>query len=303
MQSIPMLNEFLNDERREVRGTWDNSEPKRQNLKRRTRGSTSIPLLVGFYFICRQFTPEDPAPALPLLLLRLASGARTSYTYADVSTRTKTLRDPSLSLFVRYRALFTLRNIGTPAAIDALSSALLSRMKSALPSLNMRSLLPLARYQTPIPSRGCSRSLKVREAKKWCATKRWRLLVELPRTRSCPCCESGPPRTTHPGWSGKAVWRLTCGRYVILLTSNWAYLHTRIRISSRMPMALIGSAWYKPRHSSWSSVISSLSQNLTRYVVPSTSLSKSESHGIIRQSAKLTAVEDRGTHDRLSCLR
>src|SRR5258706_3683160 len=126
MQSIPMLNEFLNDERREVRGTWDNSEPKRQNLKRRTRGSTSIPLLVGFYFICRQFTPEDPAPALPLLLLRLSSRSRTSYTDADVSTRTKTLLDPSLSLFVRYRALFTLRNIGTPAAIDALSSDLLS---------------------------------------------------------------------------------------------------------------------------------------------------------------------------------
>jgi deoxyhypusine monooxygenase len=39
---------------------------------------------------------------------------------------TKTLLDPTLSLFVRYRALFTLRNIGTPAAIDALSSAMLS---------------------------------------------------------------------------------------------------------------------------------------------------------------------------------
>ena len=95
------------------------------------------------------------------------------------------------------------------------------RMKSALPSLNMRSPLSLARCRTPIPSRRCSRSSKTRERKKWCAMKRQRPLVELPRTRCCPCCESGPLKMTHPGWLGKAVWwRLTCGRYVILLTSN-----------------------------------------------------------------------------------
>jgi len=78
---------------------------------------------VPLFIFCRQFTSEDPAPALPSSLLRPSSR---SYIDADVSTLTKTLLDPSLSLFVRYRALFTLRNIGTPAAIDALSSALLS---------------------------------------------------------------------------------------------------------------------------------------------------------------------------------
>ena len=76
--------------------------------------------------ICRQFTSEDPAPPLSSSLLRRTSPSGTSYGDADVPALAKTLLDPSLSLFVRYRALFTLRNIGTPAAIDALSSALLS---------------------------------------------------------------------------------------------------------------------------------------------------------------------------------
>src|SRR5258706_3955685 len=277
MQSIPTLNEFLNDERREVRETWDNSEPKRQISRGEPLGLPVYGYLWIYLFICRQFTPEDPAPALPLLLLRLSSRSRTSYTDADVSTRTKTLLDPSLSLFVRYRALFTLRNIGTPAAIDALSSALLSPNEICSPLFKHAVTFVFGQISDPHPVPGCSRSLKImRETKKWCAMKRRRLLVELPRTRSCPYRESGPLKTTHSGWSGKAVWwRLTCGRYVVLLTSNWAYLHTRVRISSSMPKALIGSSWYEPRHSFWSSVISSLSQNLTRYVVPSTSLSKS----------------------------
>ena len=33
-----------------------------------------------------------------------------------------TLNDKSLPLFERYRAMFALRNIGTPAAVDALAS-------------------------------------------------------------------------------------------------------------------------------------------------------------------------------------
>ena len=141
MQSIPMLKEFLNDERREVRETceialakveWDNSEegrPERRSLNRRTRGSTNIRLLLlilGLFILCRQFTCEDPAPALSSSLLRPSSRSSTSYIDADVSTLTKTLRDPSLSLFVRSWALCPWRNIGTPAAIGALSSALLS---------------------------------------------------------------------------------------------------------------------------------------------------------------------------------
>ena len=56
-----------------------------------------------------------------------------SYTDADISILTKTLLDPSLSLFVRYQALFTLHNIGTPAAIDVLSLALLSLNETCSP--------------------------------------------------------------------------------------------------------------------------------------------------------------------------
>ena len=95
---------------------WNNLErrQKRRNLKRRTRGSTSIrllPLLVYLFLFCRQFISEDPAHALPSSLLRPSSRSSTSYIDADVSTLTKTLLDLSLSLFVRYQALFTLRNI------------------------------------------------------------------------------------------------------------------------------------------------------------------------------------------------
>ncbi len=41
-----------------------------------------------------------------------------------------------------------------------------------------------------------------------------------------PVLRKWAAKMTHPGWSGKAEWwRLTCGRYVILLTSNWAHLY------------------------------------------------------------------------------
>jgi hypothetical protein len=168
------------------------------------------------------------------------------------------------------------------------------RMKSVLPSLNMRSLLSLAGCRTPIPSRRCSRSWKTREGKIWCAMRRRRLLVESPRTRSCPCCEGGPLKRTRPGWSGKAVSsRLTCGRYVILLTSTCADPHEftsmRIRISSSTPMASIGPARYKPQHSSLGIVITSTSQTLTLYLVISPSLSNRAIRVACYYSAKLTA--------------
>ena len=138
VQSIPTLKEFLNDQRQEVRETceialakveWDNSEEGKTET---TKSQGETPLVYqytvscGFLFIYlffRQFTSEDPAPPVPSSLLRALSPSSTSYTNADVLFLTTTLLDPSLSLFVRYRALFTLRNIGTPAVIDALSSA------------------------------------------------------------------------------------------------------------------------------------------------------------------------------------
>jgi len=96
----------------------------------------SVSLPVALFIFGRQFTSEDPAPVLPSSLLRPSSRSITSGLDADVSTLTKTLLDPSLSLFVRYRALFTLRNIGTPAAIDSLSSALLSPNEICSPLFN-----------------------------------------------------------------------------------------------------------------------------------------------------------------------
>jgi len=195
MQSIPTLNEFLNDERREVRETWDNSQPKRQNLKRRTRGSTSIRLLVGFYFICRRFTPEDPAPALPSSPFDRRPVQEARVTQTPTFRLLLLLKPSSIRLF----PCSSDTGPSSPCVVSALRprSTLLQpysrRMQSALPSSNMRSLLSLARCRTPIPSRRCSRSrsLKMRERKKWCVTKRRRLLVELPRTRSCRVAKVG----------------------------------------------------------------------------------------------------------------
>lgn len=52
----------------------------------------------------------DPAPPLP------------TTEEADISKLQQQLTDQSLSLFYRYRAMFRLRDIGTPAAIDALAT-------------------------------------------------------------------------------------------------------------------------------------------------------------------------------------
>jgi len=41
---------------------------------------------------------------------------------SSISTLKETLLDKSLPLFERYRAMFALRNIGTPAAVDALAA-------------------------------------------------------------------------------------------------------------------------------------------------------------------------------------
>ena len=208
MQSIPTLEEFVNDERREVRETWDNSKPKRQNLKRRTRGSTSIRLLVDFNF-CRQFASEDPSPAPLLLSLRPSSRPSTSYTEADISTLTKTILDPSLSLFVRYRALFTLRNTDTPAAIDALSSALLSPNEICSPLFKQAVVFAFGLISDP---RSVPALLKVLEDEREEEMVRHEAAEESLRTGSCPCCESGPLKPTRPGeglW-----WRSTCRRYV-----------------------------------------------------------------------------------------
>ncbi|SRR5258706_15825458 len=94
--SIPTLKEFLNEVRREVRETSEIAlaTVDSDNLEEGKAETTKSPaenqwvyqytVTWGFIYICRQFTSEDPAPALPSSLLRPSSRSSTSYTDADV---------------------------------------------------------------------------------------------------------------------------------------------------------------------------------------------------------------------------
>ncbi|KAI6099543.1 Deoxyhypusine hydroxylase [Pisolithus croceorrhizus] len=116
--SIPILKEYLTDRNRSVRETceialakieWDNSEEgKRHVVEKQTTGV--IPC----------YTSVDPAPPSSKLL----SGAPRSEDLDDATIHTlkSTLLNTGLPLFERYRAMFALRNIGTPAAVDALAA-------------------------------------------------------------------------------------------------------------------------------------------------------------------------------------
>lgn len=66
------------------------------------------------------YTSIDPAPASSGLLTGTPKAEDVSGD--GVSALQKELVDTSLPLFQRYRAMFALRNIGTPAAVDALAS-------------------------------------------------------------------------------------------------------------------------------------------------------------------------------------
>jgi len=67
-----------------------------------------------------QYTSNDPG--------RGRAGA----TEADLSSASAALADSSLSLYERYEGLFTLRNVGGAAAVEALSNALLNDRSSAV---------------------------------------------------------------------------------------------------------------------------------------------------------------------------
>jgi len=69
---------------------------------------------------CRTFTSIDPAPATSGLLRGAPKPEEVSS--KEIERLQKELVDTNLSLFARYRAMFALRNIGTPAAVDALAS-------------------------------------------------------------------------------------------------------------------------------------------------------------------------------------
>lgn len=90
---LPVLKEYLNDEEEVVRETCELAIDKICNpVSNEVRSA---------------YTSVDPAPAL-------------SETEHDLSALKDIYLDPSKSLFERYRAMFTLRNIGTKESIEIL---------------------------------------------------------------------------------------------------------------------------------------------------------------------------------------
>lgn len=116
--SIPILKEYLTDRNRSVRETceialarieWDNSEEGKKHLVEKQ--STDI---------TQSYTSIDPAP--PSSKLLSGTPRPEDIDSATIHTLKSTLLDTGLPLFERYRAMFALRNIGTPAAVDALAA-------------------------------------------------------------------------------------------------------------------------------------------------------------------------------------
>ncbi|KAF8172045.1 armadillo-type protein [Mycena galopus ATCC 62051] len=115
--SLPILREYLTDSNRSVRETceiaiakieWDNSDEG----KRHAAGlsDSTIPL----------YTSIDPAPPSSGLLAGTPKPQDVSE--VGIVALKEKLLDTSLPLFERYRAMFALRNVGTPAAVDALAT-------------------------------------------------------------------------------------------------------------------------------------------------------------------------------------
>ncbi|KAG1751199.1 armadillo-type protein [Suillus lakei] len=115
-----VLTKYLTDPNRSVRETceialakieWDNSEEGRQHLASK-KSSDQTP-----YVPLNSFSRFKPTP----ILLHESRSTHNSHHSAIASLRT-TLSDTSVPLFQRYRAMFALRNIRTPAAVDALAA-------------------------------------------------------------------------------------------------------------------------------------------------------------------------------------
>ncbi|KAF7346499.1 Deoxyhypusine hydroxylase [Mycena sanguinolenta] len=115
--SLPVLQEFLTDSNRSVRETceiaiakiqWDNSDEGKRHAE--SLSDSTIPL----------YTSIDPAPPSSGLLAGTPKPEDVSE--GAIIAQKERLLDTSLPLFERYRAMFALRNIGTPAAVDALAA-------------------------------------------------------------------------------------------------------------------------------------------------------------------------------------
>jgi deoxyhypusine monooxygenase len=138
LESIPILEEYLNreGEDRSVKETceialdkirWDWGAGKKVRTERNEEED-------------KVFTSEDPAPPMGSENSVDAKSDSKTTTKGKVASEEeiealrKTLVDPSLPLFTRYRAMFSLRNLSTshPSAIHALASAFTTDEPSAL---------------------------------------------------------------------------------------------------------------------------------------------------------------------------
>ncbi|KAJ4482009.1 Deoxyhypusine hydroxylase [Lentinula aciculospora] len=117
-KSIPILEEYLSDPDRSVRETceiaiarieWDKTE-EGAKTEEVMKDEDYIPL----------YTSIDPAPATSGLLAGAPKPEEISQSKIDELR--EQLLDGKRPLFERYRAMFALRNIGSPAAVDALAA-------------------------------------------------------------------------------------------------------------------------------------------------------------------------------------
>ena len=89
-------------------------------VRRTVRRVPTLRVLVVPTVSVRTYTSIDPAP--PTSGLLAGKPAPQDASEENIAKLRDTLNDKSLPLFERYRAMFALRNIGTPAAVDALAS-------------------------------------------------------------------------------------------------------------------------------------------------------------------------------------
>lgn len=103
---------------------WDHSEEgkKHQAETAEIASQSVLSFLFAFGYLKhrRVYTSVDPAPPTSRLLSGKAAPEDSSS--ANIESLKIKLLDQNLPLFERYRAMFALRNIGTPDAVDALAS-------------------------------------------------------------------------------------------------------------------------------------------------------------------------------------
>ena len=132
--SIPILKRYVNDSNRSVRETceialdkieWDLSEEGQKHRRAVEEAESQcvcrfLPHCAHPHEAYRTYTSIDPAPPTSGLLTEQPSPSDVSD--AKINELREQLLDTKLPLFQRYRAMFALRNIGTPAAVDALAA-------------------------------------------------------------------------------------------------------------------------------------------------------------------------------------